>query len=54
MSLNLGLNVSKPQLNIGSMSFKPGLDVVEAGLRETEGLTGPISEGPGNKLKHSF
>ena len=54
MSLNLGLNVFKPQINIGLMSFKPG------GLGEGEvvervwGMTESISEGPGNKLKQSF
>ena len=54
MYLNLGLNVFKPQINIGSMSFKPGLCVGGGGARGWGGLTGLISKGPGNKLKHSF
>ena len=54
MSLNLGLNVFKPQINIGPISFKPG------GLGEGRWSKGlgvlaeSISEGPGNKLKQSF
>ena len=54
MSLNLGLNVFKPQINIGPMSFKLGLGeerlVVERGLC----LAGSVNEDPGNKLKQSF
>ena len=54
MSLNLGLNVFKPQINIGPMSFKPGFGEGVGGVGGVWCLAGPISEGPGNKLKQSF
>ena len=54
MSLNLGLNVFKPQINIGPMSFKPGVREGVGGIGGGWCLAGSISEGPGNKLKQSF
>ena len=54
MSLNLGLNVFKPQINIGPMSFKLGLGEERSVVERGWCLGGAISEGPGNKLKQSF
>ena len=54
MSLNLGLNVFKPQVNIGPMSFIPGSEWWGGGFGGGVLGTGSISGGPGNKLKHSF
>ena len=54
MLLNLAVNVVKPELDIGSMSFKPGLVGRPWLILSGCVLTGPIHEVPGNKLKHSF
>ena len=54
MSLNLGLNVFKPQINIGPMSFKLGLGGEGVGGWKGSGFGWSINEDPGNKLKTMF